>query len=97
MHQELANGKFYRKKARVEKVHERFTADVRMLEGGALIRLEQEMLETVIPNVGKQVRLVKGTHKGRLATMKGINVEQFCVSITLEDGTDMEGVGYDEV
>jgi len=97
MHQELANGKFYRKKGRIEKVHERFTADVRMLEGGALIRLEQEMLETVIPNMGKRVRLVKGTHKGSLATMRGVDVERFCVSIELEDGTEMDGVGYDEV
>lgn len=97
MHQELSNGKFYRKKGKIEKVHDRLTADVRMLEGGALIRLEQEMLETVIPNVGKQVRLVKGTHKGQMATMRGIDVENFCVSVSLQDGTDMEGVGYDEV
>lgn len=97
MHQELADGKFYRKKGRVEKVHNQYTGDIRMLEGGALIRLEQEMLETVIPNVGKQVRLVKGTHKGRLATMRGIDVGRFCVHVTLDDGTDMDGLGYDEV
>lgn len=97
MHQELSGGKFYRKKGKIEKVHDRFTADVRMLEGGALIRLEQELLETVIPNVGKLVRVVKGTHKGQRATMRGVDFESFCVAVELEDGTEMEGLAYDEV
>jgi len=97
MHQDLAGGKFYRKKGRIEKVHDQYVADVRMLEGAALIRIEQEMLETVIPNMGKQVRIVKGTHKGCFAKMKAVDFEQFAVSIILDDGTEMEGVGYDEV
>merc|ERR1712087_36030 len=97
MHQDLGDGKFYRKKGRIEKVHDRYAAEIRMVESKALIRLEQEMLETVIPNVGKAVRLVKGTFKGRRATMRGIDINNFCVSVELEDGTEMEGLGYDEV
>jgi len=97
MHQDLAGGKYYRKKGRIEKVHDRFTADIRMLEGKTLIRLEQELLETVIPNVGKPVRLVKGTFKGKRATMRSVDFESFSVCVELEDGTEMEGLGYDEV
>mmetsp|Transcript_99557 Transcript_99557/g.187232 ORF Transcript_99557/g.187232 Transcript_99557/m.187232 type:complete len:439 (-) Transcript_99557:50-1366(-) len=97
MHQDLADGKFYRKKGKVEKVHDRYTADVRMIEGKSLIRLEQEMLETVIPNVGKPVRIVKGTHKGWRAVMRKVDIEGFCVGVELEDGTEMDGLGYDEV
>mmetsp|Transcript_25613 Transcript_25613/g.58206 ORF Transcript_25613/g.58206 Transcript_25613/m.58206 type:complete len:422 (+) Transcript_25613:67-1332(+) len=97
MHQELSGGKFYRKKGKIEKVHDGYTADVRMIEPSALIRIEQEMLETVIPNVGKPVRVVKGTHKGQHATVRGVDLENFCVSITLSDGTEMEGMGYDEI
>eukprot|EP00929_Paragymnodinium_shiwhaense_P044038 TRINITY_DN22596_c0_g1_i1.p1 TRINITY_DN22596_c0_g1~~TRINITY_DN22596_c0_g1_i1.p1 ORF type:complete len:415 (+),score=161.14 TRINITY_DN22596_c0_g1_i1:134-1378(+) len=97
MHQELADGKFYRKKAKVEKVHERFMADVRMVDSKTLIRLDQEMLETVIPNVGKPVRLVKGSHKGQRGSMKAVDFEAFSVTVELEDGTVMEGMGYDEV
>jgi len=97
MHKELADGKYYRKKALIEKVHNRFTADVRIIDSRALIRIEQEMLETVIPNVGKVVRIVKGTHKGFRAVMRAVCIEGFCVSVELEDGTFMEGLGYDEV
>jgi len=97
MHQDLAGGKFYRKKGRIEKVHDKHVADVRMLEGAALIRIEQEMLETVIPNMGKQVLVVKGAHKGSFAKMIAVDFEQFAVSVTLDDGTKVEGLGYDEV
>jgi len=97
MHQELNGGKYYRKKGLIEKVHNQFTADVRMTDSKDLIRLEQELLETVIPNVGKMVRVVKGTHKGRRATMRAVDFEGFCVTVELDDGTVMEGLGYDEV
>jgi len=97
MHQELAGGKYYRKKGKVEKVHDRFTCDIRMIDSRDLIRLEQELVETVIPNVGKIVRVVKGSHKGHKATMKAVDFEGFCVSVQLDDGTEMEGLGYDEV
>jgi len=97
MHKDLAGGKYYRKKGKVEKVHDRFTADVRMSEDRALVRLEQEMMETVIPNVGKAVRIVKGTHKGWRAIMRSVSMETFSVTVQLEDGKEKQGLGYDEV
>merc|ERR1719277_1442778 len=97
MHQDLGGGKYYRKKGRIEKVRDQYTADIRMSESKDLIRLEQEMLETVIPNVGKLVRLVKGTHKGQRGTMRAVNFEGFSVTVELQNGTEMEGLGYDEV
>jgi len=97
MHEDLANGKYYRRKGQIEKVHDQFTADVRMSDSKDLVRLDQELLETVIPNVGKAVRLVKGSHKGAHAVMRHVDIEAFSVSVELEDGTRMEGLGYDEV
>jgi len=97
MHQELANGKYHRKKGQVEKVHDQYAADVRMVDSKDLIRLEQEMLETVIPNVGKRVRVVKGSHKGHRATMRAVDMTGFCVTVELDNGTVMEGIGYSEV
>lgn len=97
MHQDLAGGKYHRKKGRIEKVHDQYTADIRMSDSKDLIRLEQEMLETVIPNVGKTVRVVKGSHKGHRATMRAVDFARFCVTVELEDGTVMEGISYSEV
>eukprot|EP00913_Durusdinium_trenchii_P035626 g33338.t1 len=45
MHPDLAGGKYYRKKGKVERVRQQFAAEIRMLEGRDLIRLDQEMLE----------------------------------------------------
>eukprot|EP00928_Gymnodinium_smaydae_P036725 TRINITY_DN25624_c0_g6_i1.p1 TRINITY_DN25624_c0_g6~~TRINITY_DN25624_c0_g6_i1.p1 ORF type:complete len:471 (+),score=89.39 TRINITY_DN25624_c0_g6_i1:79-1413(+) len=97
MHQDLGGGKYYRKKGKVEKVHDRFSADVRMVDTKDLIRLDQEMMETVIPGIGKTVKVIKGTHKGWKATMKSVDFDNFCVTVELSDGTVMEGMGYDEV
>lgn len=97
MHQDIAKGKYYRKKGKVEKVHDTYTADVRMIDSKDLLRLEQEMMETVIPGIGKPVKVVKGTHRGYTASMRAVDYEGFCVTVELSDGTEMEGLGYDEV
>ncbi|CAE7364949.1 Kin [Symbiodinium pilosum] len=97
MHQDLAGGKYYRKKGKVEKVRKQFTADIRMVESRDLIRLDQEMLETVIPNLGKPVLVVKGQYKGKKGQMRTVDLEGFCVAVELEDGRDVEGLRYDEV
>ncbi|CAJ1408117.1 unnamed protein product [Effrenium voratum] len=85
MHQELAGGKYYRKKGKVERVRQQFAAEIRMAEGRDLIRLDQEMLETVIPNLGKPVMVVKGQYAGKRARMRSVDLEAFCVSIEFED------------
>jgi len=97
MHKDLAGGKYYKKKGTIEKVRDQFMADVRMSETKDLIRLDQEMLETVIPNVGKRVRVVKGFRRGTNATMREVDLEGFCVTIVAEDGTVLEGMNYDQV
>lgn len=97
MNKELANGKYHRKKGLVEKVHDQYTADIRMSESKDLIRLDQEMMETVIPNVGKRIRVVKGTHKGHFGSMQAVDFEGFCVTVLLENKTLIEGLGYEQV
>eukprot|EP00437_Effrenium_voratum_P039858 CAMPEP_0181463522 /NCGR_PEP_ID=MMETSP1110-20121109/34958_1 /TAXON_ID=174948 /ORGANISM="Symbiodinium sp., Strain CCMP421" /LENGTH=396 /DNA_ID=CAMNT_0023588223 /DNA_START=47 /DNA_END=1233 /DNA_ORIENTATION=- len=91
MHQELAGGKYYRKKGKVERVRQQFAAEIRMAEGRDLIRLDQEMLETVIPNLGKPVMVVKGQYAGKRARMRSVDLEAFCVSIEFEDSRVVEG------
>ncbi|CAJ1408118.1 unnamed protein product [Effrenium voratum] len=97
MHQELAGGKYYRKKGKVERVRQQFAAEIRMAEGRDLIRLDQEMLETVIPNLGKPVMVVKGQYAGKRARMRSVDLEAFCVSIEFEDSRVVEGLRYDQV
>lgn len=51
LHQKLGE-KFYRRKGRVEEVVSLYTAVVRMLETGDIIRIDQAYLETVLPALG---------------------------------------------
>jgi len=97
MHQDLAGGKYYRKKGKVVRVRQQFAAEIRMVEGRDLIRLDQEVLETVIPNLGKPVMVVKGPFKGKTARMRTVDLEGFCVSVELDDSRVVEGLRYDQV
>lgn len=98
MHQTLSGGKYYKKKGKIMKVHNKYTADVRMVDGGDLIRLEQEMLETVIPNIGKSVKILKGPYRGQVAAMEAVDMQNFCCSVKLADGGNiLEGLMYDEI
>ena len=55
VHQKLGE-RFYRRKGVVEEVRERYTAVVRMLESGDVIKIDQAHLETVIPTFGERQR-----------------------------------------
>lgn len=97
MHPELSGGKYHKKKGKVEKVHDRYAADIRMLDSKDLLRIDQEMLETVIPNIGKSIKIVKGSYRGRQGKLKAVDFHSFSVTVVLEDGTEIEGMGYDEI
>ena len=43
------------------------------------------LCEEVIPQVGKKVLIVKGSHKGNRALMRAVDMEGFCVTVELEE------------
>lgn len=47
MNKKVGGGKYYKKKARLRKVVERYVGEVKMLESGDRLRVDQEDLETV--------------------------------------------------
>lgn len=47
MNKKVGGGKYYKKKARIRKVVERYVGEVKMLESGDRLRVDQEDLETV--------------------------------------------------
>lgn len=47
MNKKVGNGKYYKKKARLRKVVERYIGEVKMLDSGDRLRIDQEDLETV--------------------------------------------------
>jgi hypothetical protein len=68
----LADGKYFKRKAIVDRMIDKYTAEVEVLDsdpdtrdGGDILRLDQDDLETVIPKEGKQVRILNGRERGQ--------------------------------
>lgn len=78
--------KYYKKKGVVTEVSNKYVATVSLLDSGHKLKLDQAHLETVIPAVGRPVRVVNGAYRGCSATLKGLDVKKFCVSIEISSG-----------
>ena len=58
---------------------------------------KKEMLETVIPNIGKPVRIVKGRHRNKEGVMEAVDMKNFCCSVQLPEGTVVKELEYDQL
>uniref|UniRef100_A0A8D8YUS0 DNA/RNA-binding protein KIN17 n=1 Tax=Cacopsylla melanoneura TaxID=428564 RepID=A0A8D8YUS0_9HEMI len=75
--------KFYKKKGVVEKVIDKYAAVVSLLDSKHKIKLDQEHLETVIPNIDRQVLILRGKYKGEKALMKEVNIDECNADVEL--------------
>lgn len=74
----LANGEYYKRKGRVTKIIDKYTAEVEMLDGGDILQLDQDDLETVIPKtVGDRVLIVNGRGRGMFATVDRLDSNRY--------------------
>lgn len=78
--------KYYKKKGVVEDVQDRYVATVRMLDSSDVLRLDQSHLETVIPNIGRRVKVVNGAYRGQEATLLEVDQAGFCAKLRLDSG-----------
>lgn len=67
MSKSLAEQGFYKQKGVVRKVIGKYVAEIKMLESGAILKVDQEELETVIPQIGGLVKIVNGAYRGSTA------------------------------
>jgi len=84
MNKKLSDGKYYKEKGTVRKVLDKYIGEVK-LENGTILRLDQNDLETVIPQVGRLVLVVNGRCRGMKATLLAINEDKFNCSIRIEE------------
>lgn len=100
----LGEGKYLGKKAVVLRVEQEFGAVVSVLDQSAQpipnspeLLLDQQDLETVLPGLSKEVRIVKGFHKGEFGTLSGIDSTLQQLSVELSSGQLVDGLPYDSV
>lgn len=93
--------KYFKKKAVVTDVVDRYTGVVRLIETGTVIKLDQAHLETVLPGLGKQVIVLNGAYRGETATLDKINVDEFNALITINTGNFkgrvVENIQYEDI
>ena len=50
------------------------------------VKIDQSFLETVVPDVGDEVMILNGKHRGKKATVKSINDNAKCAALRTIDG-----------
>jgi DNA/RNA-binding protein KIN17 len=94
----LSDGPYYRKKGTVESVVEQYTAVVRLADSGAVLQLDQDDLETVIPKPGGTVMFVRGERRGQRGSLQSIEGDSFSASVRLDSSQEVvTGVDYEYI
>uniref|UniRef100_A0A1B6HNE3 DNA/RNA-binding protein Kin17 WH-like domain-containing protein n=1 Tax=Homalodisca liturata TaxID=320908 RepID=A0A1B6HNE3_9HEMI len=78
--------KYFKKKGVVIKVIDKFCGKVRLLDSEVKLKLDQAHLETVIPAVGRLVKILNGAYTGLTAELLDIDVKNYCVNVKLISG-----------
>lgn len=100
----VSKGKYYKRKAIINKVYDKFTAEVEILDsgpderdGGDILEIDQEHLETVVPKEGKKVKVLNGKGRGELAILLSADHDKCRGKLELvEDGTILRKVDFDD-
>ncbi|ONK61747.1 uncharacterized protein A4U43_C08F33160 [Asparagus officinalis] len=92
---------YYKQKGVVKRVIDKYVGEIEMLGSKHVLRVDQEELETVIPQVGGIIRIVNGAYRGSNARLLSVNTERFCAKVQIEkgiyDGRVLQAVDYEDI
>ena len=93
--------RYYKKKGVIQQIEDRFTGVLKMIDTGDILKVDQAHLETVLPAVGKTVLIVNGAYRGTKAILKSLDIDNYCVSVKLDEGPChgrvVDGIAYEDV
>lgn len=93
--------KYYKQKGFVIEVVEKYGAKVKLLETGEKLKLDQKHCETVIPAVGKKVKVLNGAYRGSIAYLEDLDEDNYCVTIEIAsgplNGRKVKNVQYEDI
>ncbi|CAG4981474.1 unnamed protein product [Colias eurytheme] len=78
--------KFYKRKAVVERVIDKYGAHVKLTDDNVKLKLDQNHVETVIPSPGRAVRFVNGAYRGHMGTLQHVDTDHFCCQVEVTEG-----------
>uniref|UniRef100_A0A7I4YFB2 Kin17_mid domain-containing protein n=1 Tax=Haemonchus contortus TaxID=6289 RepID=A0A7I4YFB2_HAECO len=76
---------YYKAKGVVKSLIDDYTASVK-LDDGTLVKLDQAHVETVIPNVGREMKIVNGAYRGCVAKLESLDQDAFCLNLRISEG-----------
>ncbi|KAL3537955.1 hypothetical protein ACH5RR_001321 [Cinchona calisaya] len=101
MSKALVEKGYYKQKGVVRKVIDKYVGEIEMLESKHVLRVDQEELETVIPQIGGLVRMVNGAYRGSNARLLAVDADKFCAKVQIEkgiyDGRVLKAVEYEDI
>lgn len=100
----LSSGKYYKRKAIVDKLIDKYTAEIEVLasskdakDGGDILRIDQDDLETVIPKeIGEKVRIVNGKFRGCKARVERLDKKRYEGDLRLCDEDRVITLDYED-
>ncbi|XP_059317691.1 KIN17-like protein [Lycium ferocissimum] len=101
MSKALADKGYYKQKGVIRKVIDKYVGEIEMLENKHVLRVDQEELETVIPQIGGLVRIVNGAYRGSNARLLAIDTDNFCAKVQIErgiyEGKILKAIDYEDI
>lgn len=101
MSKALVDKGYYKQKGFVRKVIDKYCGEIEMLENKHVLRVDQEELETVLPQIGGLVKIVNGAYRGENARLLAIDTDKFCAKVQIEkgiyDGRVLKAVEYEDI
>ncbi|GAB2271623.1 DNA/RNA-binding protein kin17 [Dionaea muscipula] len=85
----------------VRKVIDKCVGEIEMIDSKHVLRVAQEELETVIPQIGGLVHIVNGSHPGSIARLLAVDIDNFRAKLEIEkgiyDGRVLKAVDYEDM
>jgi DNA/RNA-binding protein KIN17 len=101
MNKNLANGKYYKQKGIVQEVIDRYIAQIKILDLGDVLRVDQSQLETVLPSVGGKMKIVNGAYRGESCVLMGLDIDNFAAKVKLVSGPNsgriIPDIAYEDI
>ncbi|KFK35581.1 hypothetical protein AALP_AA4G009500 [Arabis alpina] len=101
MSKALVEKGYYKQKGVVKKVIDKYVGEIEMVDTKHVLRVDQEELETVLPQIGGLVKIVNGAYRGSNAKLLGVDMDKFCAKVQIEkgvyDGRVIKSIEYEDI
>ncbi|CAH8358024.1 unnamed protein product [Eruca vesicaria subsp. sativa] len=94
MSKALADKGYYKQKGVVRKVIDNCVGEIEMIDSKHVLSVDQEELETVIPQIGGLVKIVNGAYCGTNARLLGAKVQ---IEKGVYEGRVIKSIEYEDI